>query len=242
LGSAVAGPGLPPAGPAPAREHHLPVTRTARYATLGAAGPGVRQVWFVLHGFGQLARYFVRNFAALDDGQRLIVAPEALSRFYVGEVDGSGSAKARVGATWMTREDRLTEIDDYVSYLDALHQHVMKDVAAAQPAAAKIEAVGLGFSQGVATACRWAQRGRARLDRLVLWAGTVPPEIESDDDFARFRALDLTFVLGKGDPFAGPARVEELEARLRARSVPYRLIRFDGGHELDAGVLQGLAG
>ncbi len=232
----------PPGGRAPGREHHLAVTRTARYATLGTPGPALQQVWFVLHGFGQLARYFVRNFAALDDGRRLIVAPEALSRFYLGEVDGATSAKARVGATWMTREDRLTEIGDYVRYLDALHAHVMAEVAAAGPAGPKVETIALGFSQGVATVCRWVHNGSAPLDRLVLWAGTLPPEIASDDDFARFRALDLAIVMGAHDHFATPARVEELEARLQARAVRYRLIRFDGGHEFDDGVLRELAG
>src|SRR5438309_2238381 len=28
-------------------EHHLPVSRTARYHTLGAPGPGTREVWVV---------------------------------------------------------------------------------------------------------------------------------------------------------------------------------------------------
>lgn len=225
-----------------AREHHVAITKTARYATLGAPGPGTTQVWFVLHGFGQLARYFIRDFAPLDDGRRLIVAPEALSRFYLGEVNGSTSAQARVGATWMTREDRLVEIDDYVRYLDGLHVHLMKTVDAAKREGSRVQTVALGFSQGVATACRWAARGSARLDRLVLWAGTLPPEIESDADFAPFRALDLAIVLGGRDPFAEPAHLEELEGRLRAHDVRYRLIRFDGGHELNADVLKELAG
>lgn len=220
-----------------AREHHLPTTKTARYATLGAAGAGVTQIWFVLHGFGQLARYFIRNFASLDDGRRLIVAPEALSRFYLGEVDGSTSAQARVGATWMTREDRLTEIDDYVRYLDALHSHVMGSVEES-----KVQVIGLGFSQGVATASRWARRGRAKLDRLILWAGSLPPEIESEADFTPFRSLDLVFVIGARDPFARTSHLEELEGRLRAHDVRHRLVRFDGGHELNADVLKGLAG
>ena len=225
-----------------AREHHVAITKTARYATLGAPGPRTTQVWFVLHGFGQLARYFIRDFAPLDDGRRLIVAPEALSRFYLGEVDGSTSAQARVGATWMTREDRLVEIEDYVRYLDVLHAQVLGTVEAGAVEISSIQTVVLGFSQGVATAARWAHRGSARLDRLVLWAGTLPPEIESDADFARFRALDLAFVLGSRDPFAEPAHLLELEGRLRAHDVRYRLIRFDGGHELNADVLKELAG
>jgi hypothetical protein len=61
------------------------------------------------------------------------VAPEGLSRFYFeGGFHGPGS---KVGATWMTREDRLAKIEDYVGYLDALHDAVFAR-AVRRPAAA----------------------------------------------------------------------------------------------------------
>ena len=193
-------------------------------------------MWFVLHGFGQLAGYFIRDFAPLDDGTRLIVAPEALSRFYLGESTGATSRNARVGATWMTREDRLTEIGDYVRYLDALYAHVFTLVDRA-----RVTVVALGFSQGVATACRWVAQGSSRIDRLVLWGGLVPPEIEGARDAAPLRALRLTRVLGARDEFATPELVRAEDERLAALGLDARLIRFDGGHELHAGTLLALA-
>ena len=45
--------------PAP-HTHHLRVARTARYYTLGGGGLAPRVVWFVLHGYGQLAGQFIR--------------------------------------------------------------------------------------------------------------------------------------------------------------------------------------
>lgn len=57
------------------QEHRIAVARTARYFTLGRAE---REVWFVLHGYGQLADRFLRHFDPIDDGTRLIVAPEGL--------------------------------------------------------------------------------------------------------------------------------------------------------------------
>ncbi len=96
--------------------HHLPVGRTARYYTLGPIGAATRQVWFACHGYGQLAERFLQRFEPLDDGAHLIVAPEGLSRFYLSD----NPRERRVGATWMTREDRLNEIADYVRYLDTL--------------------------------------------------------------------------------------------------------------------------
>jgi hypothetical protein len=105
------------------REHHLPVSRTARYFTIGEPHASLRELWFVCHGYGQLAGRFVRHFESIDAPHRMIVAPEALSRFYV-EVPGKTHADTHVGASWMTREDRLSDIEDYVEYLDALHAHI----------------------------------------------------------------------------------------------------------------------
>ena len=44
-------------------EHQFATTRTARYYQLGALSAATRRVWFVAHGYRQLARYFLRHFA-----------------------------------------------------------------------------------------------------------------------------------------------------------------------------------
>ncbi len=209
-------------------EHHLPIRRTARYYTMEPTG-AVRDVWFVLHGYGQLAAFFLKNFEALDDGQRLIVAPEALSRFYL-------PGHQRVGASWMTKEDRHTEIEDYLAYLDALYDHVLEDL---DPDAVTVHV--LGFSQGTDTASRWALLGYARVDHLVLWAGDLAHDLDLDAHRAALRRLGLTFVVGHSDEYLTPDRLAEHEARLRRHDVPYRLVPFDGGHHLDADVLRRLA-
>lgn len=210
--------------PQPERRH-LSTTRTARYYTLGEVRTA-REVWFVLHGYGQLARYFLRPFAALDDGTRLIVAPEALSRFYVEGMDG------RVGASWMTSADRDREIDDYVHYLDALYRNVKGD---GLPEKATLRV--LGFSQGTATACRWVALGDVAADRLILWAGGVPPDLDLDVHRELFLRLDLTLVIGTEDEYISEERVAEEEARLDEHDIPHRTIRFDGGHRIVPDVL-----
>ena len=68
------------------RAFALEVPRTARYYTVGDRGTA-RSVWLAVHGYGQLAGYFARHFAPHAEG-RLVVAPEALSRFYVGRAEG----------------------------------------------------------------------------------------------------------------------------------------------------------
>src|SRR5213596_1853113 len=134
------------------QEHHIGVSRTARYFTLGDSSRGVGEVWFACHGYGQVASRFLEKLRVLDDGRRYLVAPEGLSRFYLSE----SPTERRVGASWMTREDRLAEIDDYVRYLDALCQEVLRGL---EPRAPQVTA--LGFSQGAATVSRWASIGKS---------------------------------------------------------------------------------
>ncbi len=219
----------------PARQHDLTVTRSARYLTLGEPGPSVRQVWFVLHGYGQLAPFFIRHFKALDDGTRLIVAPEALNRFYVEQTSWHGAGHARVGASWMTREERLSEIRDYVGYLDAVGARVLADLDRDA-----VRVVVLGFSQGVATAARWLAQGCIRADMAVLWAGPLPTEL-TPETAAPLVSLRLVRVLGDEDEMAAPEVVAAEEARSRALGLSVETIRFKGGHQLDPDVLAALA-
>jgi predicted esterase len=217
------------------QEHRITVTRSARYYTLGEPSEQVREVWFVCHGYGQLAARFIRHFAPLDDGTRLVVAPEGLSRFYLTE----SPTERRVGATWMTKEDRLAEIADYVRYLDATHDDVLQTIKRDG-----VTVVALGFSQGSATACRWATAGSSRIDRLIVWGGEVPPDLDlSAEPIARrLRALRLSLVYGSRDEYFTAKVVSGTEVRLHEHAIPYELAPFDGGHEIDAGVLQHVAG
>ena len=201
------------------KEHRLPVTRSARYFTTGRPE---REVWFVLHGYGQLAARFLSRFEAIDDGTRLIAAPEGLSRFYLTE----DPAERRVGASWMTREDRVSEIEDYVRYLDAVYADVVRS---------EISVTVLGFSQGATTACRWSALGTSKIERLIVWGGEVPSDVDMR------RASRLSLVYGSRDQYFTPKVVSATEARLRGQGVPYEVVPFDGGHEIDPAVLKKVA-
>jgi len=210
------------------QEHFFSTPRSARYFTLGSP-QGATDVWIVCHGYGQLASRFLERFRALESERRCIVAPEGLSRFYLTE----NPSERRVGASWMTKEDRLHEIDDYVRYLDTLHTQVV-------PGNARVTA--LGFSQGTATVCRWAAFGAARIDRLMVWGGEVPPDLDLGDArvSARLRGLRLTLVYGTKDQFFTPKIVARTESRLKEHKVDYERIQFDGGHEIAVAPLRSL--
>jgi len=212
-------------------EHHIEVTRTARYWTLG--DPGARDVWIVIHGYKQLARRFLRRFEPIAAPGRRIVAPEALSRFYASAEPGRHGPASVVGASWMTREDRLVEIRDYVAYLDRVAEAVV-------PPEARVTV--LGFSQGTATAARWAVLGDVRVARLVLWAGYVPHDWDLPRAAEVFSEAELLLVRGDADP----GLTEELAAAelraLESGRIPHRTVTYAGGHDIHRATLESLAG
>lgn len=213
------------------REHSLSVPRTARYYTFGRERDP-REIWICCHGYGQLASDFAGLLRPLDNGHRLVVVPEALSRFYVDDPTKEHGPGSPVGATWMTREARLEEIADYVRYLDLLSRAVRTSVER-EPTAM----CALGFSQGAATASRWATMGQERVSRLVLWGGVLPPDLDLETAGERLKALELIVVAGERDGYANATRLRELEERLGELAVAFQLVRFTGGHRLDRDVL-----
>ena len=204
-----------------AQSHHIPISRQARFFTLGDP-QNASEIWFVLHGYGQLASFFIRNFTPFQGPEKLFVAPEGLSRFYLKDFKG------RVGATWMTREDRLTEIEDYISYLNTLGRTILGNLS--QPPSR----IGvLGFSQGVSTAMRWVFSGAFQCQHLILWAGSLPPEIELSEHLPRFEKMRLSLAMGSRDQFATPIMWEERLTQLRELGIPFDDHLFEGEHRLD---------
>jgi len=221
------------------REHSIKVRRSARYYTLGPDDErAVRDVWFVLHGYGQLAAQFIGIFEAVNDGTRLIVAPEALNRFYVAGVETAPAAERGVGATWMTREDRLNEIDDYVAYLDEVSSAVL-DRFRGHGKVPRV--VLLGFSQGTATAARWVGQGALRPAHLVLWGGFLPPEAEWSAQGHPLRKPALHVLIGTRDRFASEERIDDEQRRLTDAGLQARVERYTGGHGIAKDALVQLA-
>ena len=207
------------------QEHHLRVQRTARYHVLGDIRTA-KALWIVVHGYGQLARFFLNNFEGLED-DLCVVAPEGLSRFYLD------AEHQRVGATWMTREDRLHEIEDHVAYLDRLVEVLL------QQRSAPIPINVLGFSQGVATVARWAMKGKTKFDRLVFWAGSLPPELDQGA-LQAWRSLKVDLVLGEQDPLIKAADVKAAFQRLTSAGIAVQMHNFKGAHALDKMLLSRL--
>ena len=210
-----------------ATAHVHRVMRTARWWSLDPTPESAHGgVLYVLHGYGQLAEYFIRKFQAPCEAGWRVVAPEGAHRFYLKGTEG------RVGASWMTREARLDDIRDYVGALDSLRQEIDPEHQGHQAL--------LGFSQGVATALRWAalgQNGPASWDTLIAHSGVIPPDLNAMDGELK-GAPDLHLISGNEDPYVTDpeGRFKTAEASWReagGRTSGLHLHAFDGAHHID---------
>jgi predicted esterase len=201
----------------------------ARYSKLGTITSQTKEVWFVLHGYGQLAPYFIRKFHLLNKIGHCVIAPEGLNRFYKHGFSG------RVGASWMTKEDRIRDIENYISYLNSVYSLEI-------PVEPTFQINLLGFSQGAATASRWITQSLCHFDTLILWAGIFPPDLNLEVSKLRLKKPKVSLIYGSKDPFISDEVLKEqysLAAKLQVAPVIHT---FDGAHDIDSSVLEKIVG
>lgn len=144
--------------------------------------------------------------------------------------DSSG----RVGSSWMTKEERRTDISDYVKYLDQLFQEF-------KPLIDRTEKVGvLGFSQGVATACRWLAYSENKFDFLINWAGAFPPDLPFEKAIEKTSDIALWMVLGDKDEYIKEDQLIEHIAMLESKGFHPKTKTFKGNHSIAIDVLKEL--
>ncbi len=199
--------------------HEFTSEKTFRYATSGELSTA-HTIIYVLHGYGQLAEFFIRKFANLGEGF-FVVAPEGMHRFYLNGTSG------RVGASWMTKEARETDISDNIHWLNELDKRIDADKQQRRK-------IILGFSQGGATAARWFYKGNILADQLIMWASVFPPDLAIEKELKTNEGNGV-FVVGKDDSyFQG---IDGLLAIDYFVQLGFTTITFDGGHDLDENTL-----
>jgi predicted esterase len=215
---------------------HRETVRTGRYHFAGATPESARHVCFVLHGYGQLAARILRHFEGIIPPGVCVVAPEALNKFYTSPLSKDGSHMQRVGATWLTRDDREHEITDAVRWLDLVHREI---VDASRGGSAPPTSI-IGFSQGVATGMRWLMLGSVRPTHLVIWAGSLATDMDQAQFGRALESVRTTLVCGSRDEFISSSNLDAMSAQLRVAGVEHEVKTFDGTHTLDPALLKNI--
>lgn len=207
----------------------LQIEKKARYFQLGNPGNDTSIVWVVLHGYGMLSEFFIKKFKKLENKNTLILAPEALNRFYIDTNYG------RVGASWMTKDERQDDIKENIKYLNTLMDQIIKEIGHN-----RLKINVLGFSQGGATACRWLFKSGLKFENLIMWAGDIPKDTLTEENRLKWSNMNTHLVMGKKDELIN----EEMKAKflklVTDYKLDYKLTLYDGDHRIYPDVLMEL--
>jgi predicted esterase len=207
------------------KEHHIQYLTSTRYTSFG--NPEIASTLLVaLHGYGQLAPYFIRKFTRFNPEEVFVVCPEAPHRFYQNGSEG------RVGASWMTKEDRAIDIKNYLHYLHTLLNNILSKYTFEKK-------VLLGFSQGGATASRLNEMGKFKFDVFILWAAVYPPDMSSVNH-EKIKSTKNYFVLGNKDEYISLTEGERQIKNLKSNGLDFVFKTFEGRHDIDFETLKQL--
>lgn len=205
-------------------EQKIVITNTARYFTHG--NPQAKNLIVALHGYGQLASYFIQKFEFLDPEKYFVIAPEGLHRFYLNGTSG------RVGASWMTKENREDDIANYLNYLETL----LTEILSKNQYNKKIL---LGFSQGGATASRLIGSSLQNFDAFLLWAAVFPSDMAIQST-GKFLTSKNYLIIGNQDPYYSVDAIVIEQDKLNQTGMKVEVIRFDGKHTIHGETLKNI--
>ncbi len=211
------------------KEKEISYQTTNTYSTLNELTKKTKNVWFVCHGIGFLSRYFIMYFNQLNAAENYIIAPQAASKYYLK------NEYKHVGASWLTKENTQTEIENVLNNLNAIYE--------AEQIPKHVSFYILGFSQGVSVAMRWVSRYKIPCHKLIIYAGSIPSELTAEDfSFLNLDQTKVINVVGTQDAYLTEKRMQqELEKMELLFGKQYQFLTFEGTHEMSNDVLLALA-
>jgi len=208
-------------------EKEISYQTTNSYSTLNSLTKATKNVWFVCHGMSYLSRYFLKYFKELNPEENYIIAPQAQSKYYIPP------AFKHVGASWLTKENTLKEIDNVMRYFDAVFE--------AEQIPNDINLIVFGYSQGVSVAMRYVAKRQLKCNQMILHSGGIPKELVSDDFNFLQGHCKISLIYGIDDEYLNDERMQQETKRVHELfDTNVSVIPFDGKHVVNVDIINSL--
>ena len=133
----------------------------------------------------------------------------------------------RVGASWMTKDERLVDIANQREYLSSVFRWI-------EEKAPHSTIHCIGFSQGVATIMRCIGHQGVLPASLLAWAGSWPPDLDKTNR-AALNALTFKAWFGTQDEYINTEKQEQMVTHYREKYNFEPMVGiYEGGHSFDA--------
>ncbi len=195
----------------------LQISHTVYYSVQVPEQMGPHPLLIVLHGFGQVARQFIKVFEPLARKGILVAAPQGAHHFY------THLEKGQVGFSWLTRYERDQSVVDFVGYMEQFYKLLQERFEVDSQ-----RVLMLGFSQGVSMAYRTWAHSSVPVRGVVACGGDLPPDIV--EQLEGLPPIQILLVHGRQDEEVPPEKAQETLKHLTAAGLKPKLIDFEGGH------------
>ncbi|MBT8310723.1 MAG: esterase [Flavobacteriaceae bacterium] len=207
-------------------EKEITYQSTNSYSTLNSLTDHTRNVWFVCHGMGYLSRFFLKYFTELNVEENYIIAPQAQSKYYMPP------KFKHVGASWLTRENTLSETENVLRYFDTVWE--------AESIPDDVNLIILGYSQGVSVSLRWVARRQIQCHQLVMMSGGIPKEL-LPVDFEFMQNVKVSHIYGIEDEYLNEERIaHETQRSKELFRDNLEIIPFEGNHVVNVELINSL--
>ena len=206
-------------------EKEIVYTISNSYTTLNSLTSKTKNVIFACHGMGYLSRYFLKYFKGLNSDDNYIIIPQAQSKYYIAP------KMKHVGASWLTKENTLKEMENIISYFDSVLSNEKIE---------NLNFIFLGYSQGVSVAMRYLAKRKIIVSKLILMSGGIPKELTPKDfKYLKNKAV-IYFVYGDKDEYISEDFLNSEKKRLEDLFSNINYIEFDGNHEIKTEIIESI--
>jgi predicted esterase len=206
-------------------EKEIVYTISNSYTTLNSLTSKTKNVIFACHGMGYLSRYFLKYFKGVNSDDNYIIIPQAQSKYYIAP------KMKHVGASWLTKENTLKEMENIISYFDSVLSNEKIE---------NLNFIFLGYSQGVSVAMRYLAKRKIIVSKLILMSGGIPKELTPKDfKYLKNKAV-IYYVYGDKDDYITEDFLNSEKKRFEDLFSNINYIEFDGNHEIKTEIIESI--
>lgn len=206
-------------------EKEIVYTISNSYTTLNSLTSKTKNIIFACHGMGYLSRYFLKYFKGLNSDDNYIIIPQAQSKYYIAP------KMKHVGASWLTKENTLKEMENIKSYFDSVLSNEKIE---------NLNFIFLGYSQGVSVAMRYLAKRKIIVSKLILMSGSIPKELTPKDFKYLKNKAAIYYVYGDKDEYITEGFFNSEKKRLENLFSNINYIEFDGNHEIKTEIIESI--
>ena len=206
-------------------EKEIVYTISNSYTTLNSLTSKTKNVIFACHGMGYLSRYFLKYFKGLNSDDNYIIIPQAQSKYYIAP------KMKHVGASWLTKENTLKEMENIISYFDSVLSNEKIE---------NLNFIFLGYSQGVSVAMRYLAKRKIIVSKLILMSGGIPKELTPKDFKYLKNKAAIYYVYGDKDKYITEDFLNSEKKRFEDLFSNINYIEFDGNHEIKTEIIESI--